>query len=145
MRYFRPNPRATNVLVLLGCAALGLALYLRLGVVEARHTELHCAAGLTRAICGVRWIAIRLYEWQFYGGLALLAACAHFWRPGLIAFSAALTAAIFGLVLYNQDLSALAMAVLVIAFARPVPARPPRPAPPASPRTTAPGDSKLSH
>lgn len=144
MRYFRPGPRETNVLVLLGCAAFGFALYLRYGVIEARPMELACAAGLPRAICQARLIAIQLYGVQAFGWVALAAAGVHFLRPNLVAFTVSTLAAILGLVLYNPDLSALAVAILVSAFARPVSARPRKPAPPGIRQTTAPASSTRS-
>jgi len=44
----------------------------------------------------------------------------HLIRPSLALFAIALVAGAFGIVLYNVGLSALAGAVLILSFARPV-------------------------
>jgi hypothetical protein len=52
----------------------------------------------------------------------LAAAVLNLIRPQLVLFAIALTAGGFGIVLYNVALSAFAAALLVLSFARPVPA-----------------------
>jgi hypothetical protein len=54
--------------------------------------------------------------------LALAAAVLNLIRPQLALFAIALMAGGFGIVLYNVALSAFAAALLVLSFARPVPA-----------------------
>jgi hypothetical protein len=148
MRPFLPSPRETNLLVVLGFAAFGYGLYLRYGLIEAPLLEVGCATGLPRAACGLRRIVIDLHEMEFFGGVALAAAVFHFARPRLAAFAIGLSMAIFGLVLWNSSLSAIAIALLVIGFARPVrpvPASRPLPAPAMQAQTIAPASSKASH
>ncbi len=142
MRLFQPAPRQTNVLVALACAALGYALYLRFLVIEAPSVEAACAAGLPRAICSLRNLAIELYRHELFGAVALVAASVHLYRPKLVFFTIAAIAAIFGLMLYNSGTSALAVAFLVMGFARPVPLDMSKPARAGRPRTTAPASSK---
>jgi hypothetical protein len=128
--------------VVLGCAALGYGLYLRYLVIEAPALEAACAAGLPRAVCQVRRFAIDLYEMQFFGGIAIVAAIVHVVRPRMATFTVALMAAIFGLVLANNELSAFAVGLLVMGFARPVASSKRAPARAASPQATAPPSSK---
>jgi hypothetical protein len=144
MRRFRVNPRQANILLVLGFGALGYALYLRLFVIEDPTVEAACAASFARAVCTVRRLAIDLSQLQLFGGSALLAALVHLWRPRLDLFAASLTAAIFGLVLYNTGAAALAVGMLVMSFARPVPFDSSMPAPRGRRRTTAPASSKRS-
>jgi hypothetical protein len=147
MRLFLPTPRQTNLLIVLGCAAFGYALYLRHVVVDAPGLEAACAAGLPRAICSVRRVVIDLYEMEFFGGTAIAAAVIHLTRPRLAIFTIGLVAAIFGLVLSNSTASALAVGLLVMGFARPVhrePANKSLPARAARARATGPASSKTS-
>jgi hypothetical protein len=148
MRPFVPSPRETNLLVVLGFAALGYGLYLRHSVVDAPTLELACAAGLPRASCFLRRAVTDFREMQLFGGVALVAAIAHFIKPRLLAFAIALCAAIFGLLLANDALSAIAIGLLVISFARPVRhsrASRPQQAPIVPSPTIAPASSKTSH
>jgi hypothetical protein len=63
-----------------------------------------------------------LFNHQVFGVLALLAAIIHLLRPTLLIFAVALVAAGFGIVLYNVGLSALAVGLLILSFARRAPA-----------------------
>lgn len=146
MRLFQPTPRETNALIALGAAALGYALYVRLLVIDAQPVETACTQGLARAVCSLRKITIELQELKLFGGVALLAAIFHLYRPRLATFAVGLVAAIFGLVLYNNALAALAVALLIMGFARPVPVPADKSMPERSarPRTTAPASSKKS-
>jgi hypothetical protein len=119
-RSFLPSPRVANVLIALGAAALGYALYLRYLVIENSTVGLACEAGLNTSACMVRKIAIFLFRYQAFGILAFVAAVYHLLRPHIYAFALAMVAAAFGLVLYNNGLAALATALLVVSFARPV-------------------------
>ena len=49
---------------------------------------------------------------------AVAAALLQLWRPNVIVFGIGLISAAFGLVLYNTRLSALAVALLLLSFAR---------------------------
>jgi hypothetical protein len=148
MRLFLPTPRETNLLVVLGCAALGCGLYLRHMIVDSSALELACAAGLPRASCILRRAVIDFHEMELFGGVALVAAIVHFVNPRLIPFAIAMCAAILGLLLANNELSAIAIGGLVVSFARPVRhPRTSRPLPVRSMRapTIVPASSKTSH
>ena len=139
-RSFMPSPRASNVLIAIGFAALGYALYVRYLLVENSTVSIACEAGLATSQCLLRQTVVFLFRNQIFGIAAIIAALVHFVRPSVYAFAIALAAAAMGLVLYNNDLSALSVALLVVSFARPVivdtpptePAKEPRTIPPAS-------------
>ncbi|HEX2216603.1 MAG TPA: hypothetical protein VHG27_07940, partial [Xanthobacteraceae bacterium] len=78
-----------------------------------------CDAGLQTWLCWTRKAAIALFTHSVFGGVALAAAILHLIRPSLFLFLLALGAAGFGIVLYNVGLSSLAVALLILAFARP--------------------------
>jgi hypothetical protein len=141
-RSFLPAPRAANVLIGLGAAALGYALYLRYLVIENSTVGLACEAGLATSACMVRKIAIFLFRYQAFGILALVASICHFLRPQIYAFALGMVAAAFGLVLYNNGIAALATALLVISFARPVIVDTPPQDTVAARQTTGPANSK---
>ena len=145
MRLYVPTPRQINLLLLIGFAAFGYALYLRIMVIDAPSLEFVCAEGPPRAVCGLRKVIVELYELQFFGGLALAAAILHFARPRFAAFAVALAACMLGLVLRNTGVSGLAAAILVMAFARPAHASKSMPAPATAGRATAPASSRTSH
>lgn len=145
MAFFEPTPRQTNLLILLGCATLGYALYLRLMVIESPAIEAACTPGFTRAVCGLRRGILELSEMQFFGGVALVAAVTHFVRIAIIPFSIALAATILGLVLGNSDLSGLAAGILIMAFARDLHASRPPQSSTGRRRTTALASSRTSH
>ena len=54
-----------------------------------------------------------------FGGVALIASGVQLCRPNVVAFGTGLVFALFGLVLYNTRVSALAVALLVLSLARP--------------------------
>jgi len=145
MRLFLPTPRETNLLILLGFAAFGYALYLRILVVDTPAIEVACAEGLVRMVCGLRRTVIELTDLQFFGGVALVCSVVHFIRPRFATLATGLVAALFGLILRNTGVSALAMAILIMGFARPVYVDRPRRAEAAGTRTTAPASSRQFH
>jgi hypothetical protein len=140
-RSFLPSPRVANLLIALGAAALGYALYLRYLVIENSTMGLACEAGLNTSACMARKIAIFLFRYQAFGILALVVSVYHLLRPQLYAFALGMIAAAFGLVLYNNGLAALATALLVVSFARPVIVDIPPPKAEAARRTTGPASS----
>ena len=143
MRLFLPTPRETNLLILLGFAVFGYALYLRFMVVDAPSLELACPEGLDRAVCGLRKTVIELRDLQFFGGLALVCAVLQLIRPRFATLALGMTAALFGLILHNTGVSALAAALLVMGFARSAHADRSRPRPEARGRTRAPASSRM--
>jgi hypothetical protein len=140
-RSFLPSPRASNVLIALGAASLGYALYIRYLMIENSTIGLACEAGLATAGCMVRMITIKLFNYEAFGILALVAAIYHLLRPHIFAFSVGMVAAAFGLVLYNNGLAAFAAALLVVSFARPVIVDMPPPETEAKRQTTGPASS----
>jgi hypothetical protein len=140
-RSFLPSPRAANLLIALLAAALGYALYLRYLLIENSTVGLACEAGLMTSACVARKIAIFLFRYEAFGLLAIVAAVYHLLRPNIYAFAASMVAAAFGLVLYNNGLAALATALIVVSFARPVIVDTPPPAAGAARRTTGPASS----
>lgn len=121
MRMFMPSPRQTNLVIVCAFAALFAAFYIRNFVIGSREIELVCAAGIPDPVCFLRRAALDFRDTQLFGGLALIAAAWHLWRPDFRIFLLALTAAVFGLLLFNTSPSAVAAGLLILSFARPVP------------------------
>lgn len=116
---FVPPPRAGNVLTALGLCALGWGIYVRFLLVEASNVALSCQAGLPTAGCQVRAITVALFENNVFGAVAVGAAALNLIRPHVVLLAVALLAAGPGIVLYNTGLSAFAVALLMLGFARP--------------------------
>jgi hypothetical protein len=121
MKLFLPSARATNYLLTVGFCSLGYALYIRYLAIEQANVGLACAAGLDTWLCFSRRIAIALFEHTVFGWAALVIAALNLLRPTLLVFAVALSIACFGVVLYNSGLSALALGLLVLSFARRAP------------------------
>jgi hypothetical protein len=117
---FTPTARQTNWLIVLGLGSLGYALYLRYLAVELSSVGLACQGGLQTWLCSTRALAMTLFNHSVFGWVALGAAIINLIRPTLPVFALGLAAAAFGVVLYNVGLSALAVALLILSFARPV-------------------------
>ena len=145
MHPFLPTPRQTNLLLLLAFTTIGVALYLRISVVESDTLATACFAGAERASCGLRRFILELYALEVFGGVALIAAAVHFFKPDAVTFGIALCAAILGLFLDNVVPSAFAAAH------RPREAHDengggrPRPAQRAARRATPPASSRATH
>jgi hypothetical protein len=118
-RLFLPTARETNVLLIVGFLAVGCGLYVRYLVIEQSTVGLACEAGLQTWLCFTRQIAIMLFTHTVFGIVALAAVALHLIRPGLPLMVIALAAGGLGLVLYNVETSALAVALLILGFARP--------------------------
>ncbi len=121
MKLFLPSARATNVLLIIGFSSLGYALYMRYLAVEQSTVGLACQAGLNTWLCFTRGIFIALFTNSVFGIVALAVAALNLLRPSLVLFTVALAAACFGIVLYNIQLSALAVGLLVLSLARRAP------------------------
>lgn len=121
MKLFLPSARATNYLLIVGFCSLGYALYIRYLAIEQANVGLTCAAGLDTWLCFSRRISIALYSHTILGWTALALAALNLLRPSLVLFATALAIACFGVVLYNIALSALAIGLLVLSFARRAP------------------------
>jgi hypothetical protein len=119
---FRPSAAQINLLLIVGFLSVGEAMYLRFMAVENSNVALACQAGLNTWLCGTYRLSVVLYNNQVFGAVALAVALLNLIRPSLVLFAVALVAAGFGIVLYNTDLSALAVAALILSLARPAPA-----------------------
>src|SRR5262245_24355338 len=115
---FKPSARAVLILSPLVGAAVGLALYLRYGIIQNTPIGLACEAGEQSLVCIVRLAAIHLFVRSIFGWTAVVAALLQLWRPNVVVFGIGLLSAAFGLVLYNTRLSAFAVALLVLSLAR---------------------------
>ncbi len=118
---FLPTARQVNWLLVVGFLSLGEALYLRYQAIENSNVSLACQAGLDTWLCSTFRLTIVLFTYQVFGGMALTAAILNLLHPSLMLVALALAAAAFGVVLHNADLSALAVGVLILSLARPVP------------------------
>jgi hypothetical protein len=118
LAFFRPSLPSASLIAALSAAALGLALYLRYGIIQNTPIGLACGAGEKSLTCSVRFAAIQLFNYDAFGWTAVIAACLQLWRPNLITFGIGLAAAAAGLALYNTRLSALAVTLLVLSLAR---------------------------
>lgn len=125
-RQFMPTARQVNWLLVVGFLSVGYAFYLRYLVIEQSTVGLACQGGFNKDglntwLCLTRRVVIALFSNSVFGGVALAVALLNFLRPSLVLFTLALTAAGFGIVLYNVGLSALAVGILILSFARPLP------------------------
>lgn len=118
---FRPGKAAVVALIAVGCTALACALYIRYRLVEQAGVGLACQAGLESISCAVRKYATALFTHSAFGTGAAILATLNLIRPSLVLFIPALVLACFGIVLYNANLAALAIAWLVLSLARRVP------------------------
>jgi hypothetical protein len=117
---FAPTARQSNWLIVIGFLALGYALYLRYLAVELTSVGLACQGGLQTWLCATRSFVTTLFNHSVFGWVAFGAAAINLIRPTVPLFALGLAAAAFGVVLYNVGLSALAVALLILSFARPV-------------------------
>jgi len=120
-KLFLPGARVTNVLLIIGFGALGYAFYVRYMGIEQSGVGLACNAGLDTWMCTQRRIFAALFDRSLIGATAVVLAAIHLLRPTLVIFALALAIALIGVVLYNVVLSALAIGLLVLSFARRVP------------------------
>jgi len=120
-KQFLPSARATNILLIIGFGALGYALYVRYMGIEQSGVGLACNAGLDTWMCTQRRVFAALFDRSLIGTAAVVLAMVHLLRPTLVIFALALAVALIGLVLYNAVLSALAIGLLLLSFARRVP------------------------
>jgi hypothetical protein len=122
---FAPTARQLNVIIPIGLIVLGYALYMRYLVIQQTSVGLACEAGLASSLCTLRKIAIGLHQHEVFGAVAIGAALLNLIRPSVALFTIGTAAAALGIVLYNVELSALAAALLIMSFARPVIEKPP--------------------
>jgi hypothetical protein len=120
---FRPRLRTTIALAAVAAAALGAAIYMRYWVVEPASVGLVCDKGAMTTICVTRRVFVGIFTWNGFGGAALVATALALLRPSSLLVGAALLFGLIGVVNYNTQLSALALALLPLVLARPAPAK----------------------
>ena len=119
---FRLTPYQVQFLLVVGFVTVGYALYLRYLAVELSTVALACDAGLQSVLCKMRALATYLFKNSVFGISALVIATLHVMRPSILLLTLGLIAAGFGIVLYNIQLSGIAIGLLILGFARPAPA-----------------------
>lgn len=115
---FHLQPHLARALFAIALLALVAGLWLRFGLVENMRVTQSCL-DLPSLRCGLRLAVIEIFNHNVCGAVALAAALTNLWRPHLLTIAAAVPAAMLGLVLYNTTVSALAVGVILLAFARP--------------------------
>jgi hypothetical protein len=120
-KLFLPSKRASLLLAMLGVATLGLALFLRYGIIQNSAIGVACEAGEASLTCKIRLAVVLMFIQDAFGWMAMIAAGVQLWRPNNVAFGTSLVFALLGLVLYNTRASALAVTLLVLSLARPAP------------------------
>jgi hypothetical protein len=119
---FRLTPYQVQWLLIVGFLSVGYALYLRYLAVEFSTVALACEAGLETLLCKTRILATVLFKNSVFGITALVIAVLHLIRPSIVLLTGGVIAAGFGIVLYNIELSGIAIGLLILGFARPAPA-----------------------
>jgi prepilin signal peptidase PulO-like enzyme (type II secretory pathway) len=119
---FRLTPYQVQWLLIVGFLTVGYAIYLRYLAVELSTVALACDAGLQTMLCKTRILATALFKNSVFGIAALVIAVLHLIRPSIVLLTAGVIAAGFGIVLYNIELSGVAIGLLILGFARPAPA-----------------------
>jgi hypothetical protein len=119
---FRLTPYQVQWLLIVGFVTVGYALYLRYLGIELSTVALACDGGLQTILCKTRVLATSLFRNMVFGAVALVIATLHLIRPSIVLLTGGLIAAGFGMVLYNNGLSGLAIGLLILGFARPAPA-----------------------
>jgi hypothetical protein len=118
---YRPTPRQAALLAALALAALTYGFFMRYQAIEQSAVGIACGADGAAWLCASRRTAIALFTPQVFGIVALGVALLNLLRPSVVFWAVALLAAGAGIVLYNTALCALAVALLILSLARPVP------------------------
>lgn len=118
---WRPHRRGLAAIGLVGAASLGIALYVRYGMVEPSSVGLVCDAGATTTICVARRVFTGVFTYDGFGIAAVIAALLALLRPNIVLVSVALAAGLLGVVLYDGGLAAPALSLLPFVLARPAP------------------------
>ena len=122
MNTFTPSGRQANWLIAIGFAAFGYAIYLRYMIMENVQAGLTCDTGFKSWLCFSRQVFNALDVSGALGWIALGAAVVVFIRPGAVFLSVALVTTALALVVHNSGLGGLAGGLIILSFARPVPA-----------------------
>jgi len=120
---FRPTSVQFAVLAVIAAAALACGFYVRYRLIEQSAVGIACQTGSTSTECSVRSTAISLFEHSLFGLTSVTSALLNLFRPSVVLIALALFAGGLGIVLYNVALSALALTLLILSLARPVPGR----------------------
>jgi|ERR1043166_6331339 hypothetical protein len=116
---FRPSPLEGVLLAAVAAGAVACSLYLRYRVIQNSEIGVACDAGLGTLFCRARAGVVFLFQYSLFGWIALAAAALNLARPSVALLAVGLIAAGFGIVLYNVLASAFAVAIMILAFARP--------------------------
>jgi hypothetical protein len=119
---FRLTPYQVQWILIVGFVTVGYALYLRYLAIELSTVALACDAGLPTLLCKTRILATSLFRNSVFGITALVIAVLNLIRPSIVLLTGGVIAAGFGIVLYNVELSGIAIGLLILGFARPAPA-----------------------
>jgi hypothetical protein len=118
---FRLSARQVQWILIVGFLTVGYALYLRYLAIEYSPTALACEAGLQTWLCKTRLAVTWLFKNSVFGTAAIAIAMLHLVRPSIVLLTVGVIAAGAGIVLYNINLSGIAIALLILGFARPAP------------------------
>ena len=118
---YRPTPRQAVCLAAIGAGRARLWLLHALPGDRAIRGRHRLRGDGANWLCASRRTAIALFTPQVFGIVALGAALLNLLRPSVVFWALALLAGGAGIVLYNAALSALAVALLILSLARPVP------------------------
>lgn len=121
-RPFRPSAVQVQWLLVVGFLSVGYALYLRYFAIEYSAVALACDGGLPTLLCKTRATITYLFKNDVFGIAAMIVAVLHIIRPSMVTLTAGIVAAGFGIVLYNIGLAGVAIALMILGFARPAPA-----------------------
>jgi hypothetical protein len=118
---FLPSLPQCILLAALMLVALGCSLTLRYGVIQNAVIGVACDSGPRTALCLVRAGVITLFEYSVFGWVALAVATWHLIRPAVPLLAVGLVVSAFGIVLYKHNvlMSGVAVALMILAFARP--------------------------
>jgi hypothetical protein len=122
---FRLTPYQVQFLLIIGFVTVGYALYLRYLAIELSQVALVCDSGVQTIhsmICKARSVSTALFKNSVFGIVALVIATLHVLRPSIVLLTGGIIAAGLGIVLYNVNLSGIAVGLLILGFARPAPA-----------------------
>jgi len=103
--------------------SLGFAMAMRYLAIESAPVTLACEAGDPGWVCLCRRVLLAGTHVTAFGGVAIGAALLNLLRPSIVLASLGAVGAAFGLVLYNTPSSAIAVTLLALSLARPVPER----------------------
>jgi hypothetical protein len=114
---FLPSLRQGVWLAVLTLSAVGCAAYLRF-VVDQSSLRIACEGEAVSLLCAGHKAVVELSTRSVFGGVAVVAAAVNLLRPSILWCAVALSAASFGLMLYNAETSSLSIALLILALAR---------------------------